>query len=176
MPLVIRARSQQDAPSSHAIVCAFDKRGGTIGRADTSTLTLPDPARHVSRVQGVIVFHQGVYTIENVGRSNPVIINGWPMRTGEVSELFHGDLLVMGQYVLTVDMNDDVSVPPTRAAKHGAAHGEPRHPTEPMASTDASASVANATTVNLDASPGNDPEATDPMALSSLRKSGHQRT
>jgi FHA domain-containing protein len=103
MPLVISARSQHGTPSSHAIVCTFDERGGTIGRADTCTLNLPDPSRHVSRVQAVIAFHQGIYTIENVGRSNPIVINGWPMRPGEVVELFHGDQLTMGQYVLAVE-------------------------------------------------------------------------
>jgi FHA domain-containing protein len=111
MPLVIRARSQHDAASSLAIVCTFDGRGGTIGRSDASTLTLPDPARHVSRVQGLILFDQGTYAIKNVGSSNPVVINGWPMRTGEEAQLFHGDLLTIGQYLLTVDMTDMAAAP-----------------------------------------------------------------
>jgi FHA domain-containing protein len=183
MPLVIRARSQLDASSSHAIVCTFDERGGTIGRADTSTLTLPDPARHVSRVQGVIVFHQGAYSIENVGRSNPVVLNGWPMRTGEASQLFHGDLLVVGQYVLTVDMSDGVSVPPTRTINHGAPHGEPLHPATPSAHAGApegapvvaSTPAANATTVNLDTRPSLDADATDPMVLGDLRPLGQHK-
>lgn len=56
MNLVIRAQSLQGEPLSQVITCRFDERGGTIGRSDANTLTLPDPERHVSRLQAEVVY------------------------------------------------------------------------------------------------------------------------
>ncbi len=51
MNLVIRAHTLKSETLSQAITGYFDERGGTIGRSDTITLTLPDPERHISRLQ-----------------------------------------------------------------------------------------------------------------------------
>ena len=55
MNLVIRAHTKQDETCPQTIVGHFDERGGTIGRSDTNTLTLPDPKRHISRLQAEVV-------------------------------------------------------------------------------------------------------------------------
>ena len=47
MRLLIRAVSLAGQPLTQAITGVFDDRGGTIGRADTCTLMLPDPERHI---------------------------------------------------------------------------------------------------------------------------------
>ncbi len=100
MRLTIRAMSLQDEPLSRAIVCEFDERGGTVGRADTNTLTLPDPGRQVSRRQGEIAFRNGTFCVRNVGSANPLIVNGHLLLPGEVCQICDGDDVVVGRYTL----------------------------------------------------------------------------
>lgn len=102
MQLVIRAQSIQDEALSPAIECAFDERGGTVGRSDANTLTLPDPERHVSRLQAEVVFRDQRFCIRNVGNANPLVLNGRPMNAGETAPLALGDTMVIGGYALVV--------------------------------------------------------------------------
>jgi FHA domain-containing protein len=51
MILTLRAVSLNDQPLTRPITARFDAAGGTIGRADHSTLALPDPERFISRKQ-----------------------------------------------------------------------------------------------------------------------------
>jgi FHA domain-containing protein len=102
MRLVISARSLQDQALSETIECTFDERGGTIGRSEANTLTLPDPERHVSRLQGEVLFRDGRFCIRNVGNANPLVLNGRPMHAGETATLQQGDAMVIGGYALMV--------------------------------------------------------------------------
>ncbi len=107
MQLVIRARSLHDEPHAQAIVCEFDARGGTIGRSDSNTMTLPDPERHVSRLQGEVVFGDNAFSIRNVGSSNPLILNGRPVGPGDLAALSDGDTLIVGRYELKIEVRPD---------------------------------------------------------------------
>ena len=109
MRLVIRAMSLQDEPLARTIVCEFDERGGTVGRSDINTLTLPDPGRHISRRQGEIAFQNGAFCVRNVGSANPLIVNGHPLLPGEVAPIRDGDDVVIGRYTLkaTVHVSAD---------------------------------------------------------------------
>ena len=51
MPLTLRAVSLNDQPITQPITAQFGAQGGSIGRADTNTLALPDPERRISRRQ-----------------------------------------------------------------------------------------------------------------------------
>ncbi|MBC7954543.1 MAG: type VI secretion system-associated FHA domain protein TagH, partial [Cytophagales bacterium] len=62
MNLVIRAHTLKSETLSQAITGHFDERGGTIGRSDTNTLTLPDPERHISRLQAEVWFSNGSFS------------------------------------------------------------------------------------------------------------------
>jgi len=48
MPLTLRTISLNDCPITQPIAAAFESLGGSIGRADSNTLALPD---HADRIQ-----------------------------------------------------------------------------------------------------------------------------
>lgn len=98
MNLVIRAHTLKSETLSQAITGHFDERGGTIGRSDTNTLTLPDPERHISRLQAEVWFSNGSFSIRNVGSANAITVNGRPVNPGEGATLAHGDEIVVGGY------------------------------------------------------------------------------
>jgi len=102
MDLVIRAHSKQDEAVQQTLVGHFDERGGTIGRSETNTLTLPDPKRHISRLQAEVVFRDGGYLLRNVGSGNALLAGGRPVQPGESTVLKDGDELLIGGYVLRV--------------------------------------------------------------------------
>jgi FHA domain-containing protein len=110
MNLVIRAQTLNDQPLSQAIVGCFDLKGGTIGRSDTNTMALPDPERHISRLQAEVSTRDGVFSIRNSGAANAIFINGRALAPGEGSALASGDELRIGAYVLgvTVDAQNEV--------------------------------------------------------------------
>jgi FHA domain-containing protein len=111
MPITIRAKLLRDSPLSQTLNATFDERGGTIGRSDANTLTLPDPERHVSRLHAEVLFKaptsahpQGHYVLRNVGSANPVMHNARLLGPGEVTSLAQADRLTIGGYELTVDV------------------------------------------------------------------------
>ena len=97
----IRVLTHHGRPASQAIEANFGESGGSIGRADTNQLILPDPERHISRVQARIVFRDGGYFIADQG-ANPVLLNGSPVGNGNQAALADGDELRIGEYVLHV--------------------------------------------------------------------------
>ena len=81
------------------VQASFDKAGGTIGRASTNHLPLPDPNRTVSRVHAQIVLRKDGMRI--ISRStNPLLIDGQPLDIGEETGLREGALIVIGDYHL----------------------------------------------------------------------------
>jgi FHA domain-containing protein len=102
MNLVIRAQTLNDQPLSQAIVGCFDLKGGTIGRSDTNTMALPDPERHISRLQAEVTAQSGGFSIRNSGAANAIFINGRALAPGEGSVLASGDELRIGGYALGV--------------------------------------------------------------------------
>ncbi len=102
MNLVIRAQTLNDQPLSQAIVGCFDLKGGTIGRSDTNTMALPDPERHISRLQAEVSARDGAFLIRNSGAANAIFVNGRTLAPGEGSVLASGDELRIGGYALGV--------------------------------------------------------------------------
>jgi FHA domain-containing protein len=90
----------------------FDELGGSIGRADTNQLVLPDPERTISRVHARIVFRAGGYSVVDNG-SNPISVNGQVLGSGREVPLRPGDQLQIGGYVLQASdtLAPDVSDP-----------------------------------------------------------------
>lgn len=81
----------------------FTEAGGTIGRSPECTLTLPDPERHVSRIQAEISFSGGKFILVDRGIANPVQCNGEVVTAGHAVALRDGDELHVGDYVLRVE-------------------------------------------------------------------------
>lgn len=102
MTLTLRAVSLNDLPLTQPITARFDAAGGTIGRADTNTMALPDPERHISRQQAEISADAGGYVIRNVGSANPITVAGQPVAQGQAVPLRHLDQVRIGGYLLEV--------------------------------------------------------------------------
>jgi FHA domain-containing protein len=80
---------------------SFDELGGTIGRADTNQLVLPDPERAISRIHAQVVYRNGAYGL--IGRGgNAVLHNGSPVGHGAEVMLAQGDQVVIGHYHISV--------------------------------------------------------------------------
>jgi FHA domain-containing protein len=107
MNLVIRAHALKTESLSQSITGHFDERGGTIGRSDTNTLALPDPERHISRLQAEVWFSNGAFSIRNVGSANAISVNGRPINPGEGCNLNDGDELVVGSYTMRASLSAD---------------------------------------------------------------------
>ncbi len=107
MPLTLRAVSLNDQPITQPITASFGPKGGSIGRADTNTLPLPDPERRISRRQAEIVATGDGFAIKNVGSANPIIVRDQSLALGESAPLRHGDQVRIGGYLLEVIQPSD---------------------------------------------------------------------
>jgi type VI secretion system FHA domain protein len=88
-------------------VCAeFGSKGGTLGRAPDTTLTLADPERHVSRIHATVACEAGDFIITDLGTVNPLRINGQPLGQGNRARLADGDELAIGDYLLAVSIEE----------------------------------------------------------------------
>ena len=96
--------SYNGQPSDSRLSAQFDELGGTIGRADTNQLVLPDPDRAISRVHAQVVFRNGTFAVADRG-SNPIQVNGQAVGSGREQKIGEGDRLQIGGYVLSVTQN-----------------------------------------------------------------------
>src|SRR5688500_4681933 len=87
-------------PAAAGSSAQFDEMGGTIGRAETNTLVLPDEQRYISRTQATISFRDGAYVLRDQGSATATIVNGRPVGNGNEVVLASGDELRIGDYVL----------------------------------------------------------------------------
>jgi len=152
MILTLLAVSLNDQALSRPITASFDATGGTIGRADHSTMALPDPERFISRKQAEIAFVGNGYTIRNVGAANPITVAQRTLAAGEAAPLRHGDEVRIGGYLLRAEcrldpagpspMSSDVSATVVSSAQApGLARGGPP-PRAPQVARQAAASSA----------------------------------
>src|SRR5580698_5767898 len=100
MILVLQGVALDEQPISQPLVGRFDERGGTLGRSDTATFTLPDPQRTISRVQAQILHSDDGFWLENVSAANPILHNDRPLSSGMRVLLRTGDELGIGGYTL----------------------------------------------------------------------------
>jgi FHA domain-containing protein len=100
MILTLSAVSLDEQPLSQPITAVFDARGGTIGRADHNTMALPDPQRHVSRLQAQVVAQGAGYLIRNVGAANAIMVGGRALGPGETMALAQDAPIRIGGYLL----------------------------------------------------------------------------
>lgn len=80
----------------------FGPEGGTVGRGADNQLVLPDPARHVSRVQARVRYDGTRFLVCNVSEANPLFLNDVEIESGSEKPLVAGDELRVGLYVLGV--------------------------------------------------------------------------
>ena len=101
--LVIRALSLNDMPLSQPINGVFDENGGSIGRADTNTMALPDPERLISRLHARVAWDRGAFWIQDVGHGVGSLLNGKPIGNAGPVRLKAQDELRVGGYRLVVE-------------------------------------------------------------------------
>ena len=92
-----------DTPTDGTLQVHFDELGGSIGRADSNQLVLPDPERMISRVAAQVVYRNGAFAIVDRG-SNPINLNGRALGSGREAALAAGDRLRIGGYELSVKL------------------------------------------------------------------------
>lgn len=90
------------APPARPAAFDFDSRGGAIGREEGNELVLPDPERHISRVQARVEFDGGQFVLVDMG-GNPSSVNDRPVGRGNRVVLVGGDRIVIGGYLLEVE-------------------------------------------------------------------------
>jgi predicted component of type VI protein secretion system len=107
MTLVLQGIALNEQPMSQPLIGRFDERGGTLGRSDTVTFTLPDAERVISRIQAQVLHRDDGYWIENVSAANPILHNGRPLSAGMRVMLREGDELRIGGYTLRAAFEED---------------------------------------------------------------------
>lgn len=99
--ITLTVSSYKGAAAPGNLSVGFDELGGTIGRADTNQMVLPDPERGISRVHAQVVFRSGSYAL--IGRgANQVIHNGKAVAHGSEVTLADGDQIEIGSYCIAV--------------------------------------------------------------------------
>ena len=125
----IYAQSYNGQPASADLRCVFGAEGGTFGRGNDNQLPLPDPARHVSRVQGRVRWDGVRYWIANTSDANPLFLNDEEVEARRERPLAAGDEIRVGLYVLRVRDSAEAGVvyraPPAQVAPPPPAHPSP---------------------------------------------------
>ena len=102
--IVLTVLSYSGLPAE-GLSARFDELGGSIGRADTNQLVLPDPERSISRLHARVVFRGGRYAIVDNG-NNPIGVNGTALPSGREQVIQPGDQVQIGSYLLAVSQAD----------------------------------------------------------------------
>lgn len=109
----IRVISLHGQPLPHAISYDFDDTGGTIGRAETNQLALPDPQRHISRLQARVVCRGGRFEVINQG-ANPITVDGHALGNGASIGIASGARIEIGAYLMEAVGPGPAAVPPSQ--------------------------------------------------------------
>ncbi len=89
--------------SGHSIT--VDESGGSIGRAATNTLALPDPNRYVSSLHAKIVYNGTAFEIVDQSTNGTFLNNlSQALVKGQPKVLSNGDQILMGPFVLQVEV------------------------------------------------------------------------
>ena len=154
MNLVLRCVALNEQTLSQPLIGRFDERGGTLGRSDEATLTLPDPERRISRLQAVVLHRDGQYWLENVSDISPVLHNGHPVGQGMQVTLRDGDELRISGYLLQTAFEQgpetDTIVRGRNVAPQPSAASGPKAPPLPLHEGRAAAGIQAALEALLD--------------------------
>lgn len=106
MSIHIEVTSCNGAPPANRMAANFDEFGGNIGRAEDSSLVLPDPERFISRTHASVEYRAGQYFILDRGKALSVAVNGRPLGSGHECPIGDGDEIVIGTYRMRVSVSE----------------------------------------------------------------------
>lgn len=120
MPLQLEITSDHKNLLGDDYIREFGTNGGTIGRALENDWILPDPERFISGRHATIDFRSGAWYLADIS-TNGVYVNDEtePLGRGNPRRLFNGDRLRMGDFELTVNLDEGEELempPPARAS------------------------------------------------------------
>jgi FHA domain-containing protein len=92
-----------DEPFAQPLSAFIGRAGVTIGRSSECVLHLPDPERHISRVQAKVESDEaGALRVSNVSNANSIFVGEREIGPGESGTLVLTDLLRVGLFTLAV--------------------------------------------------------------------------
>jgi type VI secretion system protein len=102
----------------------LDASRATVGRGSDNDWTLPDPEKHLSSHHCIIEKRDNRYVIIDVSK-NGVFLNGaeYALGNGSFADLADGDLILIGDYQLQVEIEADSSAQAEPAARAGSFAG-----------------------------------------------------
>ncbi len=102
--LTLQVISLDGSPLPYELSRVFGEGGGNIGRDESSTLSLPDKHRRVSRMHATVEFFNGIPTVTNSSSSLPIAVGEQQIDYGESAKIVDGVLLEIGPYVLRANV------------------------------------------------------------------------
>lgn len=109
MPLTLTVVRYRNQAYSEPFGTSFDAAGGSIGRASGSDWVLPDEEKIISGKHALIEYRDGGYVLVD-NSSNGVYVNDAeePVGKGNSIALHHGDLVLIGDYEISVELHDEL--------------------------------------------------------------------
>jgi type VI secretion system FHA domain protein len=104
MSIILNVETYKGQPPAEPIIVTFDRESGTIGRSRKNNFVLPDPDRYISRRHATILYDNQVYFLEDSSLSGSHIRNRNIRLHKNKAELYHGDLIEIGEYLISVDL------------------------------------------------------------------------
>jgi len=105
MSIILNVETYKGQPPIEPMIINFDREGGTIGRSKQNNFILPDPERYISRQHAAILYENGGYFYEDNSLSGSYIRNRRIRIHNNKTELLDGDLIEIGEYLISVDLN-----------------------------------------------------------------------
>ena len=129
MTLTLRINNYDLLEDGGPALITLDRRGASVGRSRAMNWVLPDPAKHISGHPFDITFHNGSYWLTDVS-TNGTFLEGQRHRLDGPRQMVHGDRLVVGHYIISVELPAGAAAPmqPQSAQDHawgGAEEADP---------------------------------------------------
>ena len=103
---------QPASVARNGLVGRFGASGGTVGRGLDCTLALPDPQKHISRVQAELRCAGDTWVLVNRSEVTPLSVNGAIVAPGASMRLADGDRVAIGDFLLAAELSVDAGLSP----------------------------------------------------------------
>ena len=111
MTLTLRIENYDKLDDGGPTWITLESQGASIGRRSSMDWVLPDPAKHISGHHFDIAFRDGAYWLTDVS-TNGTFLQGQRHRLEGPQQLQGGERLIVGHYVIAVDVTSGVPTAP----------------------------------------------------------------